>query len=233
MVPYALTAGGLRWLPRCADSQTYDLRYDGPMTPDAFLKRHPLLFHMAHPGSLESIKRHGLLSTASIVDLLHLSDRDRDRLCSRHRPEIVPLSQKDGGIFYVRDQKPLNPACLARCLEGGITPSAWYRTLNSRTFLWASRSRLEGLKTAKSYRDGSHLILTLSASRLLSRHYAEISVTTFNTGSAIRRAKRRSLASFVPLSGYDPREHGAPIVEVTIPDRIADIGDFILETQVA
>ena len=202
------------------------------MTPDAFLKRHPLLFHMAHPGALDSIKRHGLLSTAAIVDLLHLSESDRDRLCSQHRPEIVPLSREDGSIFYVRDQKPLHPACLARCLDGGITPSAWRRALNSRTFLWASRSRLEGLKTARSYRSGSHLILTLSSSRLLDRHYAEISVTTFNTGSAIRRAKRRSLASFIPLSDYDPREHGTPIVEVTIPDRIADIRDFILQTQV-
>ena len=167
------------------------------------------------------------------MNLLHLPSSDRDRLCSQHRPEIVPLSHEQHGVFHVRDQKPLNPACLARCLDDRITPAEWYQALNSRTFLWASRSRLEGLRAAVSYRSGSHLILTISASRLLERHANEISVTTFNTGSAIRRAKRRSFASFVPLATYDPREHGAPIVEVTIPDRISDLRDFILAAELA
>jgi hypothetical protein len=112
---------------------------------------------MAHPTALESIQRHGLLSTERVVALLDLPQAERDRYCAQHRPEVVPLSHPEHSNFFLRDQKPLNEKALARGLQDGLTVHDWYRMLNARSFLWVHRSSLCKLLDARAYRKSSHL----------------------------------------------------------------------------
>lgn len=203
------------------------------MTPAEFSKRHPYLFHMAHPSALASIERHGLLSTQALARLLDLPPDEQSRLCTSHRPETRALSHPLHGTIHIRDQKPINEICLARCLEEGLTPADWYRTLNERSFLWADRSRLDGLRNAQTYRHASHLILTLDAASFVANYYNTITVSTFNTGYARRKARQRGPASFIPLRDFPSGPQKKKIVEVTVPGGIPDLRNYLCASEIS
>jgi hypothetical protein len=101
----------------------------GRLTPH--LPRHVL--HLAEVANLPSIERHGLLSTSRLLDLAGVRGDERARLERAHRPDRATLPN---GVV-IRDQRPMPPAALARCLIG-ITPAEWYALLNSKVFFGAT-----------------------------------------------------------------------------------------------
>jgi hypothetical protein len=62
----------------------------------------------------------------------------------------------------------MRPAALRRCLQDGLTPSDWYRLLNSKVFFWPSEERVAGLLGARAYRGRSQVVLRVDTASLLS-----------------------------------------------------------------
>lgn len=44
------------------------------VTPEELANLYPRLYHMAEPGSWESIRRYGLLSTSSLLSLFEITE---------------------------------------------------------------------------------------------------------------------------------------------------------------
>jgi len=121
--------------------------------PEDLVQCCPRLYHMAWEGSWPSIQRHGLLSTAALLDLFEIHGDERETLEAVHRPEPVRVSDRVRGTATIRDQKPMSEAGLRRCLEDGLRPTDLVSALlNHRVFFWATAERLEMFLSAKAYR---------------------------------------------------------------------------------
>ncbi len=122
------------------------------MTPDELATRHPRLYHVSEPGAHESIRQHGLLSTNAILDLFEVETQERQRLTTARRATAVPLKHPLYGTMILNDNLPLSEKALENCLDDGLTPSDWLRTLNSRVFFWVDEAGLQRLLGAKMNR---------------------------------------------------------------------------------
>jgi hypothetical protein len=60
-----------------------------------------------------------------------------------HRPESVTITHPAYGSAVIRDQKPMRDSALLKCLDKGLTPADWYRTLNRRVFFLGKRGTSE------------------------------------------------------------------------------------------
>jgi hypothetical protein len=208
------------------------------MNPSA-TRRVDRVYHLVDPANWASIQRHGLLSMAALLDRCGIAGAERARLLRRHRP--TELTLPDGSV--IRDQKPMPPTALTRCLQG-MQPDDWYALLNSKVFFWLDPDRLNRQRRAGGVQSPA-LVMTVDAERLL-RHYApEAAVTPFNTGNARRQPARRGHASFVPyaawqesawasesrLRGKTPRPASHAPVELAIADAVPDVMRFVVETR--
>ena len=109
------------------------------VTPEELAQAYPRLYHMADAQSWESIRKHGLLSTSSLLDLYEVKDKERADIEIRRRPDSVPILHDKHGRAVVRDQKPLIESKLRKALTD-CTLEQWYRLLNKYVFLWLTRS---------------------------------------------------------------------------------------------
>src|SRR5262245_7523373 len=99
-------------------------------TIDEFVEAFPTGYHMAEPGSWDGIRKHGLLSTSSLLDMFEVPEPQRNELEARRRPQSVQIHHPRFGTAVLRDQKPLSESKLAKCLTGGVTAEQWIRLLN-------------------------------------------------------------------------------------------------------
>lgn len=195
------------------------------------------VFHMAEADNWPSIQKHGLLSAAALLEREGVTDDDRRRVL-RHRTERTVLS--DGSV--VRDQRPMPPAALRRCLHG-MTPDAWYALLNAKVFFWTDPQRLE--RHLHACRRHPQIVMELDAVRLLERHGARAAMSPFNSGNARRRPAMRGHATFVPYATWlqsrwqheaaglqtRPRPPGHPPAELAIDDSVPDAMSFVVEVR--
>ena len=190
------------------------------MDSEHLVALHPVLYHMADARNFESIERRGLLSTSALFDELGVSGDARVELEAAHRPNTVALTGT-GGTVYVRDQHPLEPAALAACLDG-VSPEEWYRTLNSRVFLWPTRERLE--RMLKAYGRSEQAIFEIDTAGLLARYADKLELSHINSGYAGSRypAAKRGRYTFVPLSDYAYSAKNK-IAEVTVLGAVPDV----------
>jgi hypothetical protein len=144
--------------------------------------------------------------------------------------------------LVIRDQKPISPAVLERCLIG-LTASEWYELLNSKVFFWFDPERLN--RQRRACRCFPQVVLRIACDRLLRRYAAQTALTPINTGNARRKAALRGAATFVPYSiwagsawlseaqalGTRPRPQIHPPVELTINDSVPDVMDFVVSVQ--
>lgn len=152
-------------------------------------------FHLAEADNWPSIQRSGLCSTAALLGLAGLSGHEARRF-SVYRREGMRLPS---GV-YIRDQRPMPPAALARCLDDGLSPEAWYALVNSKVFFWLDVGRLSRHIAACALRP--QVVIAVDLRGLLARHGARAFVTPFNVGNARRRAAGRGHRSFVPLQAW-------------------------------
>lgn len=145
-------------------------------------RRWPRIYHLTEVGSWPSIERHGLLSTAALVDLYGLPGCERERLLSQRRPETVRLERRGLGTAYVRDNKPMNETVLRRTLVG-MDVSEYYRTLNQRVFFFLEPGPLMKLRLAPPYRSRSHEVLVLDTAKLLSLYGEIVELSPYNSGA--------------------------------------------------
>jgi hypothetical protein len=141
----------------------------------------------------------------------------------------------------IRDQSPMPPAVLAKCLRDGLSSEDWYDLLNSKVFFWLDPERLNRQRRACG--DTPQRVLVIDAVSLLEKHGGRAEVTPINTGNAMRAAAPRGRSTFVPWnrwisSAWEYEQVGRTVtrppnhrpVELTIEDAVEDILDHVVET---
>jgi hypothetical protein len=172
------------------------------MESEELVGRYPHLYHMAEDGSWPLIQRLGLLSTEALLDAFEINDERRLSILASRRPASIVIRSDLHGEAVVRDQIPLRESTLNKVLEDGLTPTDWYRLLNSFVFFWPTEERLQTLLSAKAYRDRAHTVLVVDTERLLAHHGDCLFLSPINSGSTLFDARPRGLATFRAMSDY-------------------------------
>ncbi len=154
------------------------------MDIEAFVHRHPRLWHMAEAGAWPKVRHHGLLSTTALLDLFEYSGEERRRIESELRAETIAITHPQHGTALIRDNRPLRKQFLAESLEG-MTVGEWCELLNHKTFFWVSEARLEKLLGARAYRNRAHDVITVDTRRLVERDLDRITLAPINSGVAL------------------------------------------------
>ncbi|MGH6648036.1 DUF7002 family protein [Aquabacterium sp.] len=193
-------------------------------------ERYPQLYHMAEKDTWQSIKAHGLLSTAAVLDRYGVKGKQRLGIEEGHRPEKMLVGPPDTGIV-LRDQKPMLPSRLADALIDGTTPAQWYKFLNGRVFMWAQETRLFGLLGARHYRDLEHDVLTIDSKALMSAYSEKVWLCRMNSGNTWPVPHLRGMNDFLRIKDYPTKKSsGAPlkeVVEVVVDYSIPDIAQYV------
>lgn len=197
---------------------------------------YPEMYHMAADGSWPSIARHGLLSTAALVDLWEITSPDlRDSLLRQRRPEQVPIEHPEHGVAIVRDHKPIREAALAGALID-MTPEQWIEVLNERVFFFVQRMRLESLLGA--YRREAQIVITVDTASLVAAHEDRVELCRINSGFAQPHNKApRNRQSFLPIAEYPHRDRRTPspqgidLAELTVLGGVPDIADHVIRVE--
>lgn len=199
------------------------------------LVRHfPRLWHMAEDGSFDSIRKHGLLSTSSLLDLYGVAGEARFALESQHRPKSVTISRVGLPDAVIRDQKPMTAGALKKCLMDGMSPEQWFKILNARVFFWLSRDRLRGLLGARAYRERPHTVLTVDTASLVNAHRGHIELSPINSGSTIYKPQPRGHDTFRSVKDYPfderrkTRSVEKALVELVVGGSVPDIADHLV-----
>jgi hypothetical protein len=191
-----------------------------------------VVYHLTHAGNGPSIARVGLHPAAVLMRAAGVDGSG----ASAYRSQTVALT---GGIF-LRNQRPMPPKALSRCLDPPLTPRDWYELVNIRVFFWLDKERLSRHWAAS--RSSPQICYTVSTTRLLERYAAFIEVSPFNSGSALRRAAKRGHRTFVPLMdwmrqgwttealpGAVPRSPSHKPAELTVRRSIPDFLSLIVD----
>jgi hypothetical protein len=204
------------------------------MEIDELIDCYPRLYHMAEDGSWPSIQTHGLLSTASLIDLYQVSEPRRTQLLSQHRPESISLVHAVHGQAVIRDQKPLQATKLSQLLID-MTVKEWIQLLNSHVFFWLHPERLTRLLNARAYRDRPHLVLTVDTGSLLSVHADRVRLSHLNSGATAYVSGRRGSATFKPIADFQhPQSRQRPpryIAELAVMGGAPDIAVHTIKVQ--
>lgn len=188
---------------------------------------------MAERRSWSSIKKHGLLSTTSLLDAAGMMGQARNRIESERRPENVMISGKLLGEVVIRDQKPMDDQGLLRCLQDGLIPADWYRLLNRRVFFWLTRERLHKLLCAGTYHDVEHDVLEVDAAPLVSKYREAITLCPMNSGCTKPMPHPRGLSTFASIAEYPyahwraRRKRGERVVELSVMGGVPDIRQYV------
>ncbi|GHO55686.1 DUF7002 family protein [Ktedonobacter robiniae] len=196
-----------------------------------------IIYHIAEEGNWPFIQQYGLISAQALLEQAGLPVQKRS-LLEQQRTESLTLPR---GI-RIRDQKPMPPTALERCLHE-MTPAQWYSLLNARVFFWLDPERLNRMRGAMKERP--QVVLSIDTERLLARYAEHATLTPINTGNARRQPARRGAATFVPYttwlqSGWlsesqaldtRPRPRSHQPVELTITPAVPDVLDFITHIQ--
>lgn len=210
------------------------------MKVDTLVEKYPRLYHMAHEGAWPAIVEHGLLSVEALLDLYGIEGEEREAHFARHRPEIVPLSADGLPGAVLRDQKPMRDSALEKCLEDGLQPSDWYRTLNSKSFFWLSRKRVWNLLDARAYRGRKQTVLTLDTAKLVDAYRDRILLSPMNSGSTIYAPLPRGKSTFRRIEDFpfeERRKAGrglyANVVELLVESGVPDVSEYVLAVHEA
>ncbi|SLM48925.1 conserved protein of unknown function [Nitrospira japonica] len=157
------------------------------------LPRH--VYHLAEAANWPSIQRYGLLPAQVLVDRSGIKGRERAHLLGEQRKRHVVLA----GGYELRDQRPMPPEALARCLVG-MTPADWYRLINAHVYFWPDHARLNRQRTACGVRP--QVVLVVDAESLVARYGSRTVLTPINSGHARRRPAVRGAATFVPYEAW-------------------------------
>jgi hypothetical protein len=207
------------------------------MDIEAFIRRHPVLWHMAEAGAWPKMQRQGLLSTTALLDLFEYSGEERRRIESARRTESIEIGYRDHDTAIIRDNLPLREQFLAKSLED-MTASEWYELLNRKTFFWVSKERLQRLLGARAYRNRAHDVVAVETRRLVERDLDRITLAAINTGATLYpSAPQRGRNTFQRIQDYDldavVRRRGRKdaIVELAVDYAVRDIEEvaFLVE----
>ena len=196
-----------------------------------------LAFHIADAENWSAIQRTGLHSTTALIARDRLS-AEAARLFAGYRGENMRLPS--GAV--IRDQRPMPPSALRRCLDAGLSPQAWYDLVNGKVFFWLQVERLD--RHLAACRARPQVVVAVDLRRMLARHGEAAFVTPFNVGNARRRPASRGRRTFVRLDawlgtrweteapqGRPARARSYPPAEIAIEGSVPDLMDFVVETR--
>lgn len=203
------------------------------VTPSVLAKRYPRLYHMADGSSWEGLKRHGLLSTASLVELFQVPAERRAAILGQQRTRSQTIEHPIHGRAVIRDQKPLNRSKLESCLTD-CTFDQWLELLNTRVFFWLTSARLQTLMCAKEYCACVHVVLALDTLKVANDFEKSIMLAPMNTGSTQPFAHGRGLSTFSRMNEYpyEERLHRGldyTVVELTVERGIKNVLQYAIE----
>jgi hypothetical protein len=198
----------------------------------------PFVYHLAEAENWASIQRHGLFSARVLLERAGIDAAIRAAVVQRHRPQRIILPNG----LVIRDQKPMPPAALERCLVE-LSAAEWYALMNSNIFFWFDIDRLNRQRGACG--GSAQVVLKIAADRLLARHAARSALTPINTGNARRKPALRGTATFVPYKvwaetgwlsearalGTRPRVRSHRPVELAVAYSVPDIMDFAVSVR--
>jgi hypothetical protein len=95
------------------------------VTPEELAQTYPRLYHMADAKSWESIQKHGLLSTSSLLDLFKVKGQQREDIEIRCRTRSVPIVHEKHGCEVIRNNSIIETKL--RTALKGCTLEQWYR----------------------------------------------------------------------------------------------------------
>ncbi|MCT7372094.1 DUF7002 family protein [Mycolicibacterium llatzerense] len=208
------------------------------MDATSFAKRYPVLYHMADEAAWPTIRRHGLLSTAAIVDLYRPEPSIAAAILSKVRTESITLHSNALGAVTVRDQLPLRR--LQECLHPGVTARQYLDALNGRVYFWVSAARLQKLLNATAYRNRQQLVLHVSTAALLAEYGDSVELAPYNTGNTRwPNSPKRGPDIFVPFADYPfdewqrklRRKKEDVVVEFTVPYAVPDISKYVTHVE--
>lgn len=182
---------------------------------------------MAAPGSWTSIKKHGLLSTAALLDLFEVTDADRESLRRRRHHSSVRVTHPTHGVAVIRDQKALHDSMLAKCLRGRASVDEWRRLLDSRVFFWVDESRLRRLRDAREYRADRQTVILVDTRKLVERYGPRIRLAPMNTGATRSVTHFRDLDTFTSIENYSRLK----VVELTLDHAVPDIAELVVRVE--
>lgn len=184
------------------------------MNESLLIEKHPVLYHMAEPGTWPSIREHGLLSTEALLVRLGASTAERHSILRSHRPHRITF----GGIA-IRDQRPMNHN-LRRCLPERISVEQWFEFLNHKVFFWTTKQRLDRFR--KAYAMKRQLIIEVPTSHVVEMYRARIALCPINSGATRMPSHFRSFDTFQPISSFEYSPRKKP-VEFTVDYAVGNI----------
>lgn len=196
---------------------------------DELISDCPTLFHMAERGAWGSIQDRGLLSTSALLDLTGIGEREREAIEAEHRAESIEISTEGLSPAVIRDQIPMDDAGLRRCLPNHMSPSDWYRILNSKVFFWLTKKRLHRLTGAKAYRDKVHDIIEVDTRSLIEAYREQIWFCPINSGCTKPMPRARDESTFARIRDYpyshwrSRRSRGERVVELAVDHSVPDL----------
>jgi len=200
-----------------------------------FSQLYRCLYHMAHEEAWESIQRHGLLSTTSILNLWEVEEPKRTVVEQEIRRSSVELIHPRYGKVVIRDQKPMYERKLRKALID-CTPRQWCLLLNRKVFFWPTEERLARHMSARENRGKRHLVLTVDSFALTTAYEKKITLCPLNSGNTIPFAQKRSANSLMPMCDYPFTERLArgpyyTVVEVAVDVAVPDILKFVVKAD--
>jgi hypothetical protein len=205
------------------------------VTPKTFSEPYPRLYHMAHEEAWEQIRRYGLLSTSSLLNLWEVNDQERGAIENEIRRNEVELKHPRRGKIVIRDQKPLYERKLRTALID-CTVQEWCQLLNRRVFFWPTVERLATHISARENREKRHLVLTVDSYRLAAAYEKTITLCPLNSGNTIPFAQKRGRNSLMRMNEYPFVERLArgpyyTVVELAVETGVPDILDFVVSAD--
>jgi hypothetical protein len=196
------------------------------------------VYHMAEAANWEAIRRDGLHSASTLLDIAGVVGAERARL---ERNQRLAHTELPSGA-QIRDQRPMPPNALARCLVS-MSPAEWYALINSHVFFWIDPERLNRQRAASEPRP--QVVLTIDAEKLVAAYEQQIALTPINTGNARRAPAKRGAATFVPYAtwvtsgwaseaaalGTPMRKRSHQPVELTVAGSVPDVRQFVVAVQ--
>jgi hypothetical protein len=195
---------------------------------DRYIEKNRYLYHMATEGAWPQIQKHGLLTTNQLLDKCKVDSDTRNRLREIRFRRSYKIFGDDFGSATIRDQKVVRQERLKDLLHRDTTLDQWYELLNSRVFLWANKKSLEGLLSARSYRNHAQTVLTFSAKQVFEKYSEQLTLTDINTGAIMfPNAPQRGRTSFQAVDEFQPLG-SRKLTEVTVSNGLPNVEQLLI-----
>jgi len=188
---------------------------------------------MAEDGSWPNIKKYGLLSTSALLTLYKITGSERKQYESEWRSQRMLISCDGMEDAWLRDQIPMPPGELKKCLLGGIEPSEWYEFINKRIFFWTTTTSLEIFLAAKEYKNKPQTVIKVNTKLLMDKYSDLVTLSSINSGSTYydiqkyTKPQNRGLDTFKKIEGY----HAPWITELVVENGVSDTVDITVSVE--